>query len=717
MGEHLALEEQCMALISGIHRQITLDRQESDRLAEGASNRLSTRIHECEQRQQWFDCRMAELSISISDISTEQQVQRHRVDLFQEALDRRNWMQEHAETKSACRNSELKEDQRNLAVAVCAAATPKNEFQRQNIQKLSPIEDGLVTLEDNQRNVGETPTLQHPDGAGGVHSGTLLAVRDLEASVLDELRIVHARCDLLQRVIRGEQGDEMEPQRSDDTSQMMLGSSQEDSIDDEVRMRSVQMDSPAHSSRRLAKPLQRSHTVDVARDATNGIRVKLDFAKNASSIQESCTQSRDDPSSDLNCESQIGSDQSESYSTSLALVSRVSACEAAQRELQRHFTECSVTLGQRIQHSFSDVRGHLDTVMQRLGELNERVQRQEEVWLNGDANHERYTLLTKRMEELDDCVRQNAAVAVPLCSNVVSMQESLADVKQSINMALLERRSAIDSSSSSMKNVSVGGLGIDQTACASIEACAGTVCSSNSTTGPPAEGHLLEKTNELHEQVSSLAHRTACVEGSVANMDESLATLSAYLFGRKNLLPSQPTTRDLLPELTVATPASKRGSSCLGGLTSSKHAIEGLASRASESCNAWAQADAVLEVVEGIVSRQQHELSKLTASLHLQSSIQVKTPLTAKLAAASEALDTSEPCSKVTTTSAESCDRTLLRVHHGCNEEQSCLEAGTAMMANVPDSVLKAADAADAMLLVSDQKSNDGTQSADKTSQ
>jgi hypothetical protein len=200
-------------------------------------------------------------------------------------------------------------------------------------------------------------------------------------------------------------------------------------------------------------------------------------------------------------------------------------------------------------------------------------------------------------------------------------------------------------------------------------------------------------------------------------MDESLATLSAYLFGSKNLLPSQPTTRDLLPELTVATPATKRGSSCLGGLTSSKHAIEGLASRASESCNAWAQADAVLEVVEGIVSRQQHELSKLTASLHLQSSIQVKTPLTAKLAAASEALDTSEPCSKVTTTSAESCDHTLLRVHHGCNEEQSCLEAGTAMMANVPDSVLKAADAADAMLLVSDQTSNDGTQSADKTSQ
>jgi len=679
-----------MALISGIHRQITLDRQESDRLAEGASNRLSSRIHECEQRQQWFDCRMAELSISISDINTEQQVQRHRLDLLQGPFDRDQLVRPHAETDGARQGSEqLHERQRSHAVTVSAA---------------------IARDEDVTRSVGGALTSPHRD-TKEANSGTLLTVRDLETSLLNELRIVHARCDLLQRVIHGDRSDETELQRSDDASQRTADCHG--------------MDSPMNGSRRLVRPLECSHTLDAAH-ATNTIRMRLDVTKSSSLIQESCcTQSCPNPICDPISETQADSDQSESYSTGLALVSRLSACETAQREMQRHFTECSTRLGQRIQLSLSDVRGHLDTVMKRLGELNERVQRQEEVWLTGDHDHGRYASLAERMQELDDCVRQNAAVAVPLCSSVTRMQESLADVKRSISMALLERRSAMDSPSLSTRNTSVGGLGIAQAACASVDAFAGTVCSSNnSTMGLP--GHLADRLSELPEQVSNLTHRTACVEGLVANIEESLANLSVFLSGRSSHLQDQdqptnsrsshlqdqdqPTNRDLLPELVVATPPTQFGSSCSGGgLTPSKHAIEGLACRARETGNAWAQADAVLEIVEGIVARQQRELKQLTASLQMQTSIEVETPLNAKFAAASDALDTSEPCSKATTSSAGSSDHSLLRLHDGCSEERTCLEIGTgyseeracleigtATRANVPNFVLNAADATDA---------------------
>jgi len=124
-----------------------------------------------------------------------------------------------------------------------------------------------------------------------------------------------------------------------------------------------------------------------------------------------------------------------------------------------------------------------------------------------------------------------------------------------------------------------------------------------------------------------------------------------------------------------------------------------------------------LEIVEGIVARQQREPTKLTTSLQLQSSIQVKTPLNSRSAADSDALDTSEPCSKATTSSAESCDHALLGVHCECNDERHCQEAGAAMITDVSNPVLKATDACDTALLASQQEGNGDSQTEDKVSQ
>jgi len=195
LGRLEVLEERFLSLLAGLHRQVGCDRQEADRLADLVAERLESRCGAQEQQHQRLERRLSDLASRLQGAEDEQQAQGRRLGAVGETVKDLQEAKGQVELEHSRRIQDLQHD--------------LQELSRRQLQRLRPLEERLSSLEgDRSRGCpcaaaanelgGETPGECAANSASAVAAKALDVVRNLETGLLEELRVVHDRCDNLQ---------------------------------------------------------------------------------------------------------------------------------------------------------------------------------------------------------------------------------------------------------------------------------------------------------------------------------------------------------------------------------------------------------------------------------------------------------------------------------------------------------------------------------------
>jgi len=209
------LEDRLLALFAGMHGQVASDHHESDRLAELSASRLEAQVGMAEKQQQRLERRFSELTTFLQSLDEEQHAQGRRVGLANDMLTSFQASRAQCELEWQRRLVDLEQDQRVLANASNAAAARDEEAQRHHVNRLRAIEERLAAMEDEQRR-SEEMSLQPSPGSmlksdfewealprsrENAGSSASSALRKLEASFMEETRVIHDRCNHMQQIV------------------------------------------------------------------------------------------------------------------------------------------------------------------------------------------------------------------------------------------------------------------------------------------------------------------------------------------------------------------------------------------------------------------------------------------------------------------------------------------------------------------------------------
>lgn len=181
-----AFEERFLGLLAGLHRQVATDRQEADRVAEVAAERLDSRCGAQEQQLQRLDRRLAEVVTSLQTLEDEVSAQGRKVSTFGETLKSLQTSRSHAEVDLQRRLGDLQLDQ--------------EELLRKQAQRLRPVEDRLAVLEAEHQEQHVSSPLG-PSSPLRAEQAAFSAVRDLESQLWQEVQALHERCEHMQGVV------------------------------------------------------------------------------------------------------------------------------------------------------------------------------------------------------------------------------------------------------------------------------------------------------------------------------------------------------------------------------------------------------------------------------------------------------------------------------------------------------------------------------------
>lgn len=242
---------------------------------------------------------------------------------------------------------------------------------------------------------------------------------------------------------------------------------------------------------------------------------------------------------------------------SLELEARLAACEGACETLRVQIAQGSAELAQAARVGLGDAKAHLDAVLAQVAGLGDRVRR------------------------LEEGSQQTGAITNLLKQALLATQRGLADVKRSIDLAIVERKTGIH-----------GSGGYSQRSGASSEQ------------GQPAS------------VLAPAAAHTAGLAVRLAGLEEGLSRASEVSLAlRREVAQLETWTSSRVSELAARIDAVGTANQEASALQWPAHGGD-----VSGDKGALDQAEAILHMVGNIVLRQQRELANVSAGLRLQCS-------------------------------------------------------------------------------------------------
>lgn len=582
------LEDRILQLFADLHRQVASDRHEAERLAELSAARLEAQIGMGSQQHLRLERRATELATFMQSLDEEQQAQGRRVGMVNEMVTNLQASRGQAELDLQRRLSDVEHDQRVLQGATHAAAARDEEAQRRYVNRLRPVEERLSILENEQRR-SETMS---PPGSGalcprssGSDWGAPLesrAVEELQASLMEETRVIHGRCNQMQDVIDNHLIQPMQKLERH-VERLLAGDRERGSLLEEQVSGACSTDSRLERhERQLADVRERLERLSLV-SGLNGVTAEGSPAK-AGRCRSSQARLRphalelDLVASSPSCPTGATADwdctkakESPSCGTS--------ATHTGSRDVEE--------LVRRVQVEFSEKSEQMDWVVRQLALIQEKEKS------NGSSpvlcGQQSACASRDRLSELEGRVQENAALT---CRLQQFIQHSVDDIKGCIDLAVCSRGVECNGSPGLFSRVDI------------LEAEARNMGEAISELRSEPSLSGIEAGSRLSAQHSPEAqdglNRLDRFEGLVREIQDHVVVLGKQF------------------DETIATKPTKLNIFDIEPLPMTGCDSEALDAIGEGHMVSWVQADALLRSVEEVVGRQQKELVRLMRHLNLQ---------------------------------------------------------------------------------------------------